>query len=65
MTREFIQVLVPPAVAPPRGAEWAANVAIALVRFFSRRPAVEEQDEPRTSEGLLASSKTKGLSWKR
>ena len=63
MTRTFIQVLVPPPVASPRGAEWAANVAIALARAFSRRPA--ERDEPRTSEGLPASSKTKGLSWKR
>ena len=39
MTRTFIQVLVPPAVESPRGAEWAANLAIALVRIVSRRPA--------------------------
>jgi hypothetical protein len=41
MARKFVQVLVPPAVESPRGAEWAASVAIAIARFVSRRPAVE------------------------
>ena len=41
MSRTFIQVLVPPAVESPRGAEWAANVAIAIARVVSHRPAVE------------------------
>ena len=41
MSRKFIQVLVPPAVESPRGAEWAANVAIAIARVVSHRPAVE------------------------
>ncbi len=41
MVRKFIQVLVPPAVESPRGAEWAASVAVAMARFVSRRPAVE------------------------
>ena len=63
MTRKFIKVLVPPAVAPPRGAEWSANAAIALARVVSHHS--RERDEPCTSEGLPASSKIKGLSWKR
>jgi hypothetical protein len=41
MVGKFIQVIVPPAVESPHGAEWAANVVIAIARFISRRPAVE------------------------
>lgn len=32
MARPIIQVLVPPPVAPPRGAEWAATVAVSIAR---------------------------------
>jgi hypothetical protein len=58
MTSKFIRVLVPPAVESPRGAEWAANVAIALARVVSWSVHGVSGAEP-------ASSKTKGLSWKR
>ena len=40
MARKFIQVLVPPVVESPRGAEWAADLAVAIVRVVSRLPAV-------------------------
>jgi len=41
MSRKFIHVLVPPAVETPRGAEWAANAAVAIARVVFHRPAVE------------------------
>ena len=52
MTRKFIKVLVPPAVAPPRGAVWAADVAIALARIEAA--ATRTAERANTHPSLVA-----------
>jgi hypothetical protein len=37
MTRHYLKVLVPPTVASPRGARWAADAAVWIARAFSSR----------------------------
>jgi hypothetical protein len=39
MSSQFIKVLVPRAVATPRGAQWAAAAALWIAQGFSSRPA--------------------------
>jgi hypothetical protein len=39
MTHEMIQTMVPVAPIAPRGARWAAAVAIWLIRRLQRKPA--------------------------
>ena len=56
MVRKFIQVLVPPAVEAPRGAAWAASVAIAIARFVSGRPAVEPPAAPTRGAAVVLPS---------
>ncbi len=38
MSSQNVRVLVPPAVAPGRGAEWAAAIALWIARGFAAAP---------------------------
>ena len=52
MFSQQITVLVPPAVTPPRGAQWAAAAFTWLVQSSPSSP--NEHGEPQTPQELLA-----------
>jgi hypothetical protein len=64
MVRTSIQVLVPPAVESPRGAQWAANAAISIARVVFCRGHRMTLDPPSRASLRPACAGTEDVPWK-